>query len=101
MKTRLRARFFMPSLCGGLVSLRRFDGRISTISPSSSQEKSDGPELPGAGRDLRGADRRDGVRLRPLGEPEVMNGLLVLSACAAAGLFVYLAVALLWPEQFS
>lgn len=30
-----------------------------------------------------------------------MNGLLVLSACAAAGLFVYLVIALLWPEQFS
>jgi K+-transporting ATPase KdpF subunit len=30
-----------------------------------------------------------------------MNSLLVLAACAAAGLFVYLLIALLWPEKFS
>jgi len=38
--------------------------------------------------------------LRQIDEETAMNWVYVLSGALAAGIFVYLVVALLWPEKF-
>jgi K+-transporting ATPase KdpF subunit len=38
--------------------------------------------------------------LRQIDEETAMNWIYVLSGVLAAGIFVYLVVALLWPEKF-
>jgi K+-transporting ATPase KdpF subunit len=49
---------------------------------------------------FRGPEHRARLRLRQIDEETAMNWVYVLSGALAAGIFVYLVVALLWPEKF-
>jgi K+-transporting ATPase KdpF subunit len=49
---------------------------------------------------FRGPEHGARARLRKTHEEAAMNWVYILSGVLAAGIFVYLVVALLWPEKF-
>jgi K+-transporting ATPase KdpF subunit len=49
---------------------------------------------------FRGPEHRARARLRQIDEEAAMNWVYVLSGVLAAGIFIYLVIALLWPEKF-
>src|SRR5690242_10857072 len=90
---------FTPSVRHHRPSLRRFDAPASTVPRFALPEVAHGLAVPRCGRRVFRPD--GGPRLRPgKAAGAAMSWIYVVSGGIAAALFVYLVVALLWPEKF-